>query len=346
MIPSTINISYRWWKPELGGARVTEADEPQDDVEDGPGPAYGATRAPRSPRLTREDVFAAADAVLMAGGRVTIDRVRTKLGRGSPNTIQEHLETWWSRLGSRLKDIPGREFPELPDEVAEALQRLWTIALETAYAAIDGKAATREAELDERERALAAREAQWAEQAQAESSRTAVLEESLTLARDQLTAANHRAERWESLLQTREADLDRLRARDETLEAQVRDLRAKLDDAAEAHKDERLRLDERHAANEARWLLEVDRSRQAAKEQTKEHERQLKELRGQLSQLQAQRDESKRDLQEARADLRTAVSLRIQAEKRLAGVMLKAVKAARAAQAKTPSRTATGKRRR
>jgi hypothetical protein len=129
---------------------VTEADEPQDELQDAPGPAYGTTRAPRSPRLSRADVFQAADAVLLAGGRVTIDRVRNHLGRGSPNTIQEHLDVWWTQLGSRLRDIPGREFPELPDEVAKALQGLWNTALDRAYAAIDGKAATRDAELAER----------------------------------------------------------------------------------------------------------------------------------------------------------------------------------------------------
>jgi len=325
---------------------VTETDEPQDEGEAAPGPAYGTTRTPRSPRLTREDVFEAADVVLMAGGRVTIDRVRGTLGRGSPNTIQEHLESWWSRLGSRLKDVPGREFPDLPDAVAEALQGLWTTALESAYAAIEGKAATRETELNERERAIGLREAHLVEQTQSATSHSAALEESLALAREQLAAANQRAERLENLLQARETDIERLRARDEALEDEARELRHKLDAATDAFKTERARLDERHAANESRWLLEIDRGRQAAKDVAKDHERQLKELRGLITQAQAQRDELKRDLQEARADLRTALSSRAQAQKRLAAVMLKAVKAARTARSKTAARTASGKRRR
>jgi hypothetical protein len=32
----------------------------------------------------------------------------------------------WSRLGLRLRDIPGREFPEVTDAVAQSLQGLWT----------------------------------------------------------------------------------------------------------------------------------------------------------------------------------------------------------------------------
>jgi len=326
---------------------VTEAEEPEEELQDGARPAYGTTRTPRSPRLTREDVFAAADAVLIAGGRVTIDRVRSHLGRGSPNTIQEHLEAWWSRLGSRLKDVPGREFPDLPEEVALALQALWTTALESAYAAIDGKAATRESELSTREAALAARESQWADSQESARARTAALEESVALARDQLAATNTRADRLESLLQAREVDAERQRHRADDWETEAHELRAKLDAATAAHQAERAKLEERHAANEARWLLEVDRGRQAAKELVKDHDRQLQELRSQTSQLQTQRDELKRDLKEVRAHLHRAVTSRAQAEKRLAAVMLKAVKSARAAApSKAPTRTATGKQRR
>ena len=329
---------------------MTEPETPQDEFEEAgaaTAPAYGTTRTPRSPRLTREDVFTAADAILMAGGRVTIDRVRNQLGRGSPNTIQEHLETWWSRLGSRLKDIPGREFPEIPEPVAGALQGLWTIALESAYAAIDGKAATREAELLAREAALNAREADVLAQETASAGRAAALEENLTLAREQLLATNHRADRLETLLQAREADHERLRARTESLEAESATLRTKLDAATAAHQAERALLDERHAATEARWLVEIDRGRQAAKEVAKDHERQVKEWRAQLNQLQTERDQGRRELQEARSELRTAAALRVQAEKRLAVVMLKAVKAARAVKSAVPvARTPSGKRRR
>jgi Plasmid replication region DNA-binding N-term len=305
---------------------VSEAEDRQDEVEDAPRPAYGSTRAPRSPRLSRANVFQAADAVLLAGGRVTIDRVRNHLGRGSPNTIQEHLDAWWSKLGSRLRDIPGREFPELPDDVAKALQGLWNTALDSAYAAIDGKAATRDAELATREAALAGREVQFVEQTEAAAARGAALEESLALAREQLAATNNRADRLETLLQTRESEADRLRARADSLDAETRELRGKLDAAAEAHQAERAKLDERHAANEARWLVEIDRGRQAAKETVKDHERQLKELRAQLAQLHTQRDELKRDLQAVRAELRTAVSHRAQAEKRLAAMVAKSAK--------------------
>jgi Plasmid replication region DNA-binding N-term len=67
------------------------------------------------------------------GHRPTIDRVRMRLGRGSPNTINDHLDAWWGKLGARLRDLPGREFPQLPERVGQSLQRLWSEALEGAH---------------------------------------------------------------------------------------------------------------------------------------------------------------------------------------------------------------------
>src|SRR5689334_10158495 len=70
-----------------------------------------AFRTTRAPRISQEEVFRAADGLLLEGYRPTIDRVRMKLGRGSPNTINDHLDSWWTRLGARLRDLPNREFP-------------------------------------------------------------------------------------------------------------------------------------------------------------------------------------------------------------------------------------------
>ena len=71
----------------------------------------------RAPRISRADVVEAADALLLEGHKPTIDRIRMRIGRGSPNTIQEYLEIWWTELGARLKDVPGRSLPDLPERV-------------------------------------------------------------------------------------------------------------------------------------------------------------------------------------------------------------------------------------
>ena len=38
----------------------------------------------------------------MQEDRPTIDRVRMRLGSGFPNTISDHLDVWWTKLGARV----------------------------------------------------------------------------------------------------------------------------------------------------------------------------------------------------------------------------------------------------
>lgn len=68
--------------------------------------------------ITQDDVWKACDALLLEGARPTIERVRQKIGSGSPNTVSPFLETWFKNLGGRIKD-PGAFAapPELPDPV-------------------------------------------------------------------------------------------------------------------------------------------------------------------------------------------------------------------------------------
>jgi len=73
-----------------------------------------------------------------------VDRVRMRLGRGSPSTINDHLDAWGAKLGSRLRDLPGHEFPQLPERVAHTLQQLWNNALEGAHQALQDALCERE----------------------------------------------------------------------------------------------------------------------------------------------------------------------------------------------------------
>ena len=57
--------------------------------------------------IQEEDVFRAADALLAEGLRPTIERVRLKIGRGSPNTVSPMLERWFASLGERLAGGPS-----------------------------------------------------------------------------------------------------------------------------------------------------------------------------------------------------------------------------------------------
>src|SRR5271165_6871425 len=90
-----------------------------------PAPRYGAP----SRGITGRDVDLAADACLRAGERPTIEKIREKIGRGSPNTINPLLNAWWKRLSARLDAGPAA-FHRLPESVAHVAEALWMQALE------------------------------------------------------------------------------------------------------------------------------------------------------------------------------------------------------------------------
>src|SRR5882672_3725665 len=86
---------------------------------------YGQT--PRG--VSASDVERAADALLRAGERPTIEKVREKLGSGSPNTINPLLDQWWKRLSARLDAGPAA-LHRLPESVAHVAEALWMQALD------------------------------------------------------------------------------------------------------------------------------------------------------------------------------------------------------------------------
>ena len=271
----------------------------------------------RAPRISQAEIFRAADELLIEGHRPSIDRVRMRLGRGSPNTIQQHMEIWWSKLGARLRDLPDGTFPQVPERVGHALQLLWNEALEGAHETLHGAILEREQAITQQEQVLEVRARQLAEREQGVNTRAAAIEESLALFRQQLSAANQRAENLETALRTRDTECAHLRERMTAIEASAVIVRGKLDAMTATHQVERTKLEERYSAAEARWLTEVDRARQLAKESDKEHERQTRELRERASSVQKDRDQIRLELIEARANLKTVMAVREQLEERV-----------------------------
>ncbi len=94
-----------------------------------------STRPPRQATVTRGiaslDVDRAADALLREGERPTIERIRARLGRGSPNTINPLLDAWWKRLAGRLDAGPAA-LHRLPAPVLLAAEGLWMQTLDEA----------------------------------------------------------------------------------------------------------------------------------------------------------------------------------------------------------------------
>jgi hypothetical protein len=87
--------------------------------------AYGERRR----GVTAADVERAADALFRAGERPTIEKVRAKLGTGSPNTINPLLDAWWKTASARLDAGPAA-LHRLPESVAHVAEALWMQALD------------------------------------------------------------------------------------------------------------------------------------------------------------------------------------------------------------------------
>ncbi|MGT2455823.1 DNA-binding protein [Cupriavidus basilensis] len=223
--------------------------------------------ATRSRSITQQDVWQAADALLLAGQRPTIERIRLHLGRGSPNTVSPHLDAWFAGLGARLQDPQAFAAPaNLPEPVNQAARYLWDAAQAEARANVAASFASREAALQqaqevlEGERAVLAQERAILE-ARLEAADSALAE--LARARDE---ASERAARAEAQLLAQQADNDALRA---TLARSHERIDTLLRDTASqraAWDKERETMSERFGANERRMALELDAARVASRE--------------------------------------------------------------------------------
>jgi hypothetical protein len=218
------------------------------------------------------------DLLLQEGLRPTIERVRQKIGRGSPNTVSPMLERWFASLGERLvgstagsaSGRPAGNDPDgMPMGVRNAARLLWETARREAEEIQRGELESVRSELQERGNALVEAQAALAQR-----------EEAFVHARvslDSALASSQQArETLERQLKEHAIEAHRVRM---GLDDDIKRLTALLSQAGEtqertrrehaeamAARDQDLRqAGERHAAQERRMLAEVDRARQAAK---------------------------------------------------------------------------------
>jgi len=106
--------------------------------------------------VSQSDVSHAADALLRSGERPTIDKVRAKIGKGSPNTINPMLDTWWKTLAARL-DLGPAAFHRLPEVVAHVAEALWMHATEEARTRVRAELKAADRQNAEKEQTLEVR---------------------------------------------------------------------------------------------------------------------------------------------------------------------------------------------
>lgn len=96
--------------------------------------------------ITEAQVHAAADALVEAGDRPTVERIRAHLGTGSPNTVTRYLESWWVGLGGRLAtQRASASVPAAPAEVVDLASRWWEAALSASRSHIESEMASERA---------------------------------------------------------------------------------------------------------------------------------------------------------------------------------------------------------
>lgn len=231
-----------------------------------------------------EDVLGAADALVDAGLKPTIERVRQKLGRGSPNTVSPMLDVWFSTLGQRLKGVPSvadEEARKLPLEVVQIAQRFWDLATHNArQAQLQQTEATRrelelqQAALDARELHLQQREAAFEETRQRlDAALASSQQEREALGRqlaDQAAIAQEQATEASRHRRVLEAEVGRLNAAIAQLQSDKDHLRSQHAVALavqerDARESEERHI-ERHVATERRLLADVDRAREETKQ--------------------------------------------------------------------------------
>lgn len=217
--------------------------------------------------VTQEQVNQAADALITAGERPTVERIRAFLGSGSPNTVTRLLDSWWQDLGRRLDAQHAKlALPDAPEAVVTLASQLWEQAL---LAARDDAAIglTVDREALERDRTALAIERERAQQ-ELSVQRMAVdaAQQALAVTEARLTEiqqlAEHQAQQIRDLTQQR----DGLQTRSERLDVDLAALAERLQQHEVAAAVERETQAQHLRATEDRAHAEIDRTRQEAKD--------------------------------------------------------------------------------
>lgn len=222
--------------------------------------------------ITEADVLEAADALLTRGERPTIERVRQELGRGSPNTVNRHLDAWWTSLAQRVQ---GRSGSTLPASLLELCGRLYAEVCQQAQA--EAQAALNLG--DERLRAALA-------DLEAEKNALLLARAGATAASDklaaELTALRNRNEALAGEKAQLQGEIERLASSAAQATADAKASGAALEATQVKHQAEVQRIRGQWEGNEKRWLDEIGHLRDDAKRLRGEHDAQVKALRDQI----------------------------------------------------------------
>ena len=221
----------------------------------------------KSKGVQQQDVWAAADALIADGLRPTIERVRHKMGRGSPNTVSPILDAWFASLGSRLNGelASSKAANSVPDSVSRAMTDIWQTALSVAQEDVAASFLGEQQVLDQRRAELLTIQIELEQQQKTQLLREAAVNETLSMAKDQLTLSVAQVKQLQAVVIQRDKTLEESQTGLENLTRQRESERKHYEEQVKAQVQALVRAEERSSASERRLLLDIDRLRQEVK---------------------------------------------------------------------------------
>ncbi len=216
--------------------------------------------------VQQQEVSLAADALLAEQLKPTIERVRMKLGRGSPNTVGPMLDAWFSTLGRRLGVSTDSEQDGAPPAALQlAMHEMWKTALSEAKASLETTQASFLANLGEQTKQLNLELANVHAERASFIEKENLLNEALQQSKFQFQSTTSQINQLQKLLESKDAELQQGNAALKELAAALSIERKNGDERTNQHHTELRALSTRFETTERRLLTEIDRERQISK---------------------------------------------------------------------------------
>lgn len=233
--------------------------------------------------VTETQVATAADQLLLAGERPTIERVRAVLGTGSPSTLIRHLDGWWRDLGRRLADKQRQvAIPDAPDSVTDLASALWRAAVEAGQDHAEAALAGHRQRLREDEKSLQAERHAIAQENQARQTAVAEATAACEQALAQAQSLAHQLQVETERRIRAETHADSAAAARDTLAGRLELAQEASTAAAHGAAQERSRLVAHAEAVENRLSMEIDRLRQSVKAVQREMQAATKDAKSRI----------------------------------------------------------------
>lgn len=256
--------------------------------------------------VTQEDVNTAADRLLLAGDRPTIERVRQVLGTGSPNTLIKLMDVWWTELGHRMQAQAVKlDLPQAPTTVTALASALWEQALEVARTEAEQALANAHEQLALDRAALADERQALHQTVEAQAAETTAAQHAASVAHTRLADASRLVDQQTVQLSDLGRQRDAAQQRADRLESEMAEMHERLREQQAAFTTERDRHVEYVAALENRASVEIDRARQETRALRNEVTAIQKEQALVLNLAHRQRDEAIAALAAAQNDAAT-----------------------------------------